>query len=207
MFNNDIKDTNMKMTDNFKNIRPERTMSPRELNDAVADAFKKAMKEENSSERNETNEKNTLSDEERIRIKEETGWSDSIINHIENMAQYEIYKNADLHEAEIDGKTCLVKNIDMDYVDPKTGKTNRELLADGRAPINPLTGEKLELHHMGQKYDAPFAELWADSEHGDGNDSILHPNSEESWRNDSRLINHYNNVERPNHWEARSKEV
>ena len=87
------------------------------------------------SQTSDTPEQAGLTSEQKEQIKKETGWSDEIINHIENMDQYEIYKNADLHEAEINGKKCLVKNIDMDYVDPKTGLTNRELMQKGRSPI------------------------------------------------------------------------
>jgi hypothetical protein len=161
----------------------------------------------NSIEENlEANEKVGLTDEEKALIKEETGWSDEIIDHIENMDQYEIYKNANLHEAEIDGRKCLIKDIDMDYVDPKTGKTNRELMIEGRSPIDPETGDKIELHHMGQEYDSPFAELCEDTEHGDGKYSVLHTKMEGSWRKDPKLLNQYNNVDRPNHWKARAKE-
>ncbi|MBE5882782.1 MAG: hypothetical protein E7289_10835 [Lachnospiraceae bacterium] len=148
-----------------------------------------------------------LTDEEKEKIKEETGWSDEIIDHIENMEQYEIYKNAGLHEAEIDGRKCLVKDIDMDYVDPKTGMTNRELMAKGRSPIDSKTGEKIELHHMGQDPDSPFVELCENSEHGDGNHSVLHPKNEDSWRNNPELKNQYNNVDKPNHWKERAKEA
>lgn len=148
-----------------------------------------------------------LTDEEKKEIKEETGWSDEIIDHIENMEQYEIYKNAGLHEAEIDGRKCLIKDIDMDYVDPKTGMTNRELMEKGRSPIDSKTGEKIELHHMGQDYDSPFAELCENSEHGDGNHSILHTKYEDSWRNNPELKNQYNNVDKPNHWKERAKEA
>lgn len=148
-----------------------------------------------------------LTDEEKLRIKKETNWSDEIIDHIENMEQYEIYKKADLHEEDIDGRKCLVKNIDMDYVDPKTGLTNRERMKNGMPPIDSKTGEKIELHHMGQEADSPFAELCENSEHGDGNHSTLHPKTGESWRQDSKLKNHYNNVEKPNHWVERSKEA
>ncbi len=148
-----------------------------------------------------------LTDEEKKEIKEETGWSDEIIDHIENMEQYEIYKNAGLHEAEIDGRKCLIKDIDMDYVDPKTGMTNRELMEKGRSPIDSKTGEKIELHHMGQDYDSPFAELCENSEHGDGNHSILHTKYEDSWRNNPELKNQYNNVDKPNHWKERAKEI
>ncbi|MEI3305619.1 MAG: HNH/ENDO VII family nuclease [Dysosmobacter sp.] len=123
------------------------------------------------------------------------------------MEQYEVYKNAGLHEAEINGRKCLIKDIDMDYVDPKTGLTNRELMEKGRPPIDAKTGETIQLHHMGQDFNSPFAELCANSEHGDGKDAILHDKKAESRRQDTEKKNKYNNVQRPNHWKARAKEI
>ena len=154
----------------------------------------------------ETQEQKGLTDEQKEQIRKETGWSDEIIDHIDSMDQYEIYKNADLHEAEINGKKCLVKDIDMDYVDPKTGLTNRELMEKGRSPIDAKTGEKIELHHMGQDKDGPFAELCENSEHGDGNHGTLHPKTEDSWRNEDGATSNYDN-ERKEHWKARSQEA
>ena len=95
----------------------------------------------------------------------------------------------------------------MDYVDPKTGLTNRQLMEKGRAPIDAKTGERIELHHMGQDYDSPLAELCENSEHGDGKDAILHDKKIESWRQDPEKKNYYNNVQRPNHWKARATEA
>lgn len=145
-----------------------------------------------------------LTDEERLQIKNESDWSDELVNSIKSMDQYEIYKKADLTETEINGRRCLVKKIDFDYVDEKTGLTNRELMERGRSPIDPKTGEKVELHHMGQDYDAPFAELNENSEHGDGNHSTLHPKTEGSWRNTPELNNQYQNEKRE-YWKARTK--
>lgn len=150
--------------------------------------------------------KEGLTDEEKQKIKEETGWSDEIIDAIENMDQYEIYKNAGLHEAEINGRKCLVKDLDMDYVDPKTGMTNRERMERGLSPIDSKTGEKIELHHMGQKFDAPFAELSETSEHGDGKHKTLHTSTEDSWRNDPEKNKEYN-TQRKEHWEQRAREA
>lgn len=144
---------------------------------------------------------------EREQMHKETGWSYSVIDAIDTPEQYQVYKDADLHEAIVNGRICLVKTIDFDYVDPKTGKTNRELMAMGRAPIDSKTGEKIELHHIGQKFDAPFAELAENSEHGDGKDAILHDKTAESWRRDPEKNKQYSNVERPNHWKERAKEV
>lgn len=147
-------------------------------------------------------EKIGLSEEEKVKIKEETGWSNEIVDAIENMDQYEIYKNADLHEAEINGRKCLVKDIDLDYVDPDTGMTNRERMEKGRAPIDAKTGEKIELHHMGQNFDGPFAELDENSEHGDGNHKVLHTRTENSWRNNLEQKNQYQTEKRV-HWQSR----
>lgn len=157
------------------------------------------------TEEKDEGEEEALTDEEKKKIKDETGWSDEIVDCIDSMKQYEIYKNADLHEAEIDGRKCLVKNIDMAYVDSKTGMTNKELMSKGRSPIDAKTGQKIELHHMGQKADAPFVELAENSEHGDGNHSVLHPKTEGSWRNTPELEKQYRN-EKCEHWKARSLE-
>lgn len=207
VFHSEMKEVKPQSTENFRNIKPEKEMSSKELKDGVKDEFNKTAKEAKTNDVIDASEKKGLSDADRLKIKEETNWSDGIIDHIENMAQYEIYKSADLHEVEIDGRKCLVKDIDMDYIDPKTGMTNRELMENGRSPIDSKTGEKIELHHMGQDYDSPFAELCENSEHGDGNHSILHTKSEDSWRSDTKLKNQYNNTDKPNHWVERSKEV
>lgn len=171
----------------FKEIKPETNMTVSEAKAFIDDLFK---------------EKQGLSRLEKLRIKLETGWSDTVIDHIESKEQHEIYEKAGLHEEIINGRPCLCKEVDMNYIDPKTGMTNRELMAKGRSPIDAKTGERIELHHMGQGYDAPFAELCADSEHGDGNYSVLHTKSEGSWRNNQDLKNQYNNIDRPNHWKA-----
>lgn len=155
-----------------------------------------------------TPERNELTSEQKEQIKNETHWSGEVVDNIRSMDEYEkVYKPADLYEQKVDGRTCLVKNIDMDYVSPKTGLTNREAMEKGASPIDSKTGEKLELHHMGQNYDAPLAELCENSEHGDGNDKILHDKNTESWRNDTQLKNQYQNVDRPNHWKERAEEV
>lgn len=204
---NETKEVSQLSSESFLGIKPVKEMSFKELNDAIRAEFDKVAKEARLEGQSEEENRPELSDVDRTRIKEETGWSDEIVDHIDNMDQYEIYKKANLREETIDGRKCLVKEIDMDYVDPKTGMTNRELMDAGRSPIDSETGEKIELHHMGQGYDAPFAELCENSEHGDGNHSVLHPKSADSWRNDTKLNNQYCNVEKPNHWVERAKEV
>lgn len=144
--------------------------------------------------------------EEKERYIEDSGWSQDIVEKIDSDEQYDIYKNAELHEEEVNGRKCLVKDIDYDYIDEKTGMTNKELMEKGRSPIDSKTGEKIELHHMGQDYDSPFAELDENSEHGDGNHKILHPKTDNSWRNNEELKNQYQ-IDRKEHWKQRSTEA
>ena len=145
-----------------------------------------------------------LNEFDKKNLKNETGWSDEIVDQIDNKKQAEIYKNADLHQENINGKECLVKDIDYDYVDEKTGMTNRELMAKGRSPYDAKTGERIELHHMGQNGNGSFAELCENSEHGDGNHGILHPKTEGSWRKEEGKVSQYAK-EKQEHWKTRSE--
>ena len=219
-------ETRMSEARDFKKIIPEEGMTIEEAMDFVNELFSKEINANSDSENDEGNissktkdiddnaeDNNTpyseLTDEEKLKIKEETGWSDEIIDHIKDMNQYEIYKNADLHEEEINGRKCLVKDIDMDYVDPKTGMTNRERLSHKPRPLSPIdskTGEKIELHHMGQDFDGPFAELCENSEHGDGKHSVLHDVNSESWRRDPEKKREYQE-QKDAHWSSRMTEV
>ncbi len=160
---------------------------------------------ENINENRNTNE---LSEDDKTRINEETGWSDTIVDSIRNIEEHNfVYKEAGLTEAVINDRPCLIKKIELDFetMDQRTGKTvtNRELMEKGKSPYDSKTGEKIELHHMGQDFVSPLAELCADSEHGGMNDKILHDKKAESWRRDPELRSKYNNHDKPNHWKSR----
>ena len=150
-----------------------------------------------------------LTEEEKAKIEEETGWSDEIIENINNMKQYEILKNAGLVEVEINGRKCLIKeNIDLDYTD-EDGVSNRDRIARGLAPLDSRTGKPIELHHLGQKADSPLVELTEEEhrtgeyEDGKKNQSLWHDNTVEtevhgegnSW-----------DQERKAHWKARAEQ-
>lgn len=142
-----------------------------------------------------------LTTEEKKLIKDETGWSDKIVNSIGSMKEYEIYKNADLIESEINGKPCLIKSdIDMSRKDTM-GRNNNERMSQGLAPLD-NNGEPVELHHIGQKNDSPLAELTREEHRGVQNDSILHDKTIESQIDRNRF-----NTERANHWKGRAEEV
>ena len=75
--------------DDIKNLTPEK------LKMQAKENITKKQTEDNSDANESINIKE-LTDEEKRKIKKETGWSDEIINRINSMEQYEIYKNAGL---------------------------------------------------------------------------------------------------------------
>ena len=146
------------------------------------------------------NEKDGLSDAEKAKIKEETGWSDEITDAIGSMEEYQIYKDAGLEEAEINGKKCLIRNdIDWEQKD-QMGRTNKERIEQGHPPIN-KDGNVIELHHIGQHNDSPLAELTVNEHRGKGNDTILHDKSKTS-----EIDRQAFTKERCDHWENRVTE-
>jgi len=89
------KKNEIKIEDVLGKINPNENLNP---NSEILSQVKKNY----SKEANESPEtRKELSDEEKQMIKEETGWSDEIIDAISSMEEYEIYKKADLEEKEI----------------------------------------------------------------------------------------------------------
>jgi hypothetical protein len=139
-----------------------------------------------------------LTDEDREKIKQETGWSDEIVDAIKTKEEYEIYKNAGLTEQEINGRPCLVKtDIDMNQKDA-FGRTNRERMEQGLSPVA-KNGETVELHHIGQKSDSPLAELTTTEHRGNGNDTILHDKTQNTQIDRGEF-----QKEKEAHWETRA---
>lgn len=148
----------------------------------------------------ENDEKKGLSEEEKAKIKELTGWSDEILDAIGSMEEAEVYMKARLKEIEINGKKCLIRDdIDWKQTD-EMGRTNQERAEQGLSPIT-KDGKTVELHHIGQHADSPLAELTTEEHRGKGNDTILHDKTKESEIDRRAFAN-----ERSSHWEARAQE-
>ena len=187
----------MTKLDDIKNLTPEQLKE--KMNQFLEQGngnLKDSVKETETDE----NVKEGLTDEEKTKIKEETGWSDEIVDAIGSWKEYEIYKNANLIEAEIDGKICLIRNdINWNQKD-EMGRTNKERAEQGLSPIN-KDGKVIELHHIGQHSNSPLAELTQEEHRGKGNDGILHDKTKESEINRQAFAE-----ERSNHWSARAQE-
>lgn len=140
-----------------------------------------------------------LTETEKDKLKEETGWSDEIVDSTRSVEEAEIYKNADLKEEDINGKKCLIRSdIDMEQKD-EFGRTNKERMENGNAPLTE-NGETVELHHIGQKQDSPLAELTTQEHRGKGNDTILHDKQKETEIDRGEFAK-----ERKQHWESRAE--
>lgn len=90
-------------------------------------------------------------------------------------------------------------DIDYDQVDDK-GRTNLERMEKGLSPLD-KDGQPYELHHIGQKMDAPLAELTKKEHISDGNYNVLHESKE------SEISRSEFNKERADHWKARAGEI
>ena len=187
------KKNEIKIEDILGKINPNENLNP---NSEILSQ----VKENYSKEANESPEtRKELSDEEKQRIKEETGWSDEIVDAISSMEEYEIYKKADLEEKEINGKKCLVrKDIDLEQKD-SMGRTNSERMEKGLPPLD-KNGRPIELHHIGQKPNSPLAELTTSEHRGKGNDTVLHDKKKESEIDRDKFAE-----ERSEHWKNRSE--
>lgn len=140
-----------------------------------------------------------LTEAEKEKLKEETGWSEEIVDSTRSVEEAEIYKNADLKEEDINGKKCLIRSdIDMEQKD-EFGRTNKERMENGNAPLTE-SGETVELHHIGQKQDSPLAELTTQEHRGKGNDTILHDKQKETEIDRGEFAK-----ERKQHWESRAE--
>ncbi|WP_106625873.1 HNH/ENDO VII family nuclease [Selenomonas massiliensis] len=174
-----------------------RTLSPEQLQLRMEKILRQGEYEAPSETKGEIR---SLTDEEKQRIKDETGWSDEIVDAIGSMEEYEIYKKAGLVEAEVDGKKCLVRtDINWDQVDEK-GRTNRERVERGLSPLDE-NGKPIELHHIGQHADSPLAELTFEEHRCNGNDTILHNKGVETEVHGEGSTW---NQERADHWKDRA---
>ena len=91
-----------------------------------------------------------------------------------NLERTDIDWDAKIPQDRIDRMRSLYGD---EVADRWSDKTNMDLIKDGKAPYGP-DGERVNLHHIGQKADSPLAEL-TDTEHK-SNDGILHDKTKES---------------------------
>lgn len=95
-----------------------------------------------------------------------------VIKGLKNMEQYKILKEAGIYSKMVNGKTALIRDIDLKYLD-EAGRSNLMRMQSGLAPLD-STGIPYELHHIGQKADSTLAVLTRAEHRLNGNSSIWH---------------------------------
>ncbi|MGX8706687.1 MAG: HNH/ENDO VII family nuclease, partial [bacterium] len=133
-------------------------------------------------------------------IRDKTGWSDDILSQIGSTEEADIYQKANLREMKVNGRTMLVRtDINLDYRSELGGEmvTNLERMRAGYAPIDAMTGQKIQLHHVNQEPHGVLAML-TEAEH-QGNAMILNREGKEGVQ---RLLGNSWNTERKNIWRA-----
>lgn len=102
-------------------------------------------------------EKTPLGQSDKQELRSETGWSKNIVDNMRWKEEASVYKDTNLVEKDVNGRPCFQRtDIDYDAKD-EFGKTNKERMLDGKAPL--ADGKPVELHHIGQRQDSPLAEL------------------------------------------------
>lgn len=222
----DFKESFADITPLDKLSANEGTMSDQDLNQSLEVSIKEnpceleaCLEGYNSlpdEKLNESIEKWTegLNVEEKVRIKEETGWSDEIVNNIKNVDEAQVYIDANLKEVngnlerqDIDWTQKIpedrierMRSLYGDEVaDRWKDKTNLDLIREGKAPYGP-DGKQINLHHIGQKADSPLAEL-TDTEHKTY-DGVLHDKTK-----DSEIDRTVFRDERQKYWQTRYEEI
>jgi len=107
-------------------------------------------------------------------IQKESGYPLSIIKEFHSLEEYNIYRKAGLTPKLIDGRTALIREIDLNKTDAY-GKTNLERMANGNPALD-SEGISFEVHHVGQKNDSIFAVLTRNEHRGQGNFAKVHGN-------------------------------
>lgn len=141
-----------------------------------------------------------LSSETRERLGDKD-YPDAVLDAIGSEAEARIYENAELEPAVVNGNDALIRtDIDYDKQD-EMGDSNLDRMNKGKPPLA-ADNKPVELHHIGQKPDAPLAELTCAEHRQDGNDNILHNKLKESEIDRADF-----NEVRKDYWKARAQQI
>lgn len=139
-------------------------------------------------------------------IEQASPYSKDITSRIRSCDELRLYCSLQLKES-ILTRGALIADIDPALWISSENATNIELMSKGGSPYLFDSPEgKIELHHIGQSYDSPFAELT--QEQHDIYNQVLHIAGISSWRDDPKAEKMFG-AERYEYWikRAQSKNV
>lgn len=123
-------------------------------------------------------------------IRQKSPFSSRINEYIRSGKELDLYLNMGHREFFI-SRPALIFDIAPFFSAP--GKENNlDRMLSGKPPYDAQTGSVIDLHHIGQQYEAPFAELPHIVHDAAGINSMLHPSRRPSWRQDPKLVSEHN---------------
>lgn len=147
--------------------------------------------------------KMTMQEQKRM-IEESSPFSPDITKAFSGYEEYHYLLSLGLREALVTRKS-LIKDIDPNLYITEKQRTNYELMHQGLSPYTKNSKDcYIILHHIGQGFDAPFAELTAEEHARFGNSKLLHKSDEESWRREPEKDQAFMS-ERAAYWKKRAK--
>lgn len=147
----------------------------------------------------EINQDEKLQSIEREKIREYSPYTDIVNDSITSNAELEIYTSIGLDEKEIGDRKALCRDdIDLEKVDDD-GLSNLDRMSKGRPPLD-NNNRPIELHHIGQSSDSPFAELTQSEHRGQGNNVILHDGTQ-----DTKIDRILFQSEKSQYWKTRAE--
>lgn len=140
---------------------------------------------------------------QKIQIIRESPYSEEINSAIATYIEFRMFYDLRLKEAMVT-RPALIKDIDLDLWVTKEDCTNRELMMGGYSPyaFDEPNG-KIELHHLSQSFDAPFAELTIQEHIMNEHYHVFHTSETASWRKDEGKLSEYL-AERARYWQKRA---
>ena len=107
-------------------------------------------------------------------------FSPSVAPYFRTIDEVDYYVKHSYHEITINGRPCLVRDVNIDYISYKTGKSNRELMKEGKPPACARRDREEYVwaaHHVGQtkKGNYPIAIIPGYDHIGNGYNTIFHP--------------------------------
>ena len=145
-----------------------------------------------------------MAETSRATITKNSTFTQRINCYIHSVKELQFYQQFKLREAVVT-RPSLIMDIDLNYCTPH-GETNAQRLSKGLAPYDPITGSVIDLHHIGQRHDSPFAELPHCIHNAPGVSSLLHHAKTPSWRHDPKLVKQHLK-ETTNYWKMRGEVV
>ncbi len=164
---------------------------------------------ENKFIRDDELKKTGITAKEQESLHVETTYSDTILSYVRTEKEAKLYLEYGLVEGIVGGRPCLMQPyIEWERPIPYVWRgeikyaVNIERMQKGNAPVL-ANGGMVELHHIGQNPDSPFAELSASQHRGQKTNKILHTSIYERSRIER---NKFAMQEKKPYWRARAAE-